>query len=362
MKNIKIAIIGVGNCASSLIQGISYYRHGHSDRTGVISYDVGGYLPYNIDVVAAFDIDTRKVGKDVVEAIFSLPNCTMKFHSDVAPTGTIVQMGRILDGFAPHMKNYPQSERFCPAELPEPTEDQVVAALLKSGAEILVNYLPVGSQKATEFYATCALRAGLGMVNCIPVFIASNEIWAKKFVEAKLPIIGDDVKSQFGATILHRTIMDLCDKRGVKVLRTYQLNTGGNTDFLNMYDRDRLTSKKISKTEAVQSSLKDPLLRGDIHVGPSDYIPWQKDNKVCFIRIEAEIFGGVAINLEARLSVEDSPNSAGAVIDMIRFCKIALDSGASGAIPFPSSFYCKHPPIQHSDNRSFEELQKELSK
>jgi myo-inositol-1-phosphate synthase len=328
MKKIKIAVVGIGNCASSLIQGINYYQDAHKEEAiGLMHWDLGGYRPQDIEVVAAFDIDQRKVGRDVAEAIFAKPNCTAVFCETIAPTGVKVMMGQILDGYSEHMANYPADETFLLADTPQPSQAEVVAALQISGAEMLVNYLPVGSQKATEFYATCALEAGIGFINNIPVFIASNPEWAKRFEARGLPLIGDDIKAQLGATITHRILTDLFSKRGVKLERTYQLNTGGNTDFLNMKNQERLASKKISKTEAVQSVTAARLADANIHVGPSDYVSWQNDNKVCFIRMEGKLFGNVPMNLELRLSVEDSPNSAGVAIDSIRCMKLALDRG-----------------------------------
>jgi myo-inositol-1-phosphate synthase len=351
---IKIAIAGVGNCASSLLQGIEYYRKKeNSDIIGLMHPDLGGYLPSDIEVAAAFDIDRRKIGKDVSEAIFSLPNCTAVFCPDVPKTGIEVKMGKVLDGCSEHLINYPENCRFLPAEGEGATKEEIVNVLHSSGAEILVNYMPVGSEEAARFYAECSLEARCGFINSMPVFIASDPEWAKRFEEKKLPIIGDDIKSQLGATIIHRTLADLFKKRGVKVERTYQLNTGGNTDFLNMLNRNRLESKKTSKTEAVQSSLAKRLDNENIHVGPSDYVPWQKDNKVCFMRMEGKLFGDVPMNLELRLSVEDSPNSAGVVIDAIRCCKLALDRGTGGILYQPSAYFMKHPPQQYPDDEAY---------
>jgi myo-inositol-1-phosphate synthase len=350
MPTINTAIIGVGNCASSLVQGLSYYRHGANETIGLMHWDVGGYRPSDIHVVAAWDVDRRKVGKDVAEAIFAKPNCTEVFCSDVVATGTIVRMGRRLDGVADHMDDYPEDRTFMVADDAEPDEAEVVRVLKESGAEVLVNYLPVGSQRATEFYAECALQAGVAFVNCIPVFIASDPVWAQRFRERGVPIIGDDIKAQLGATIVHRVLTDLFAKRGVRLERTYQLNTGGNTDFLNMLNRSRLASKKESKTEAVQAVAERRLDDENIHVGPSDYVAWQNDNKLCFLRMEGSMFGGVPINLELRLSVEDSPNSAGVAIDMIRCAKLALDRGQGGPIEAPAAYFCKHPPEQMTDD------------
>jgi myo-inositol-1-phosphate synthase len=356
MKNkIKVVIVGVGNCASSLIQGIHYYQDKSAeDAIGLMHWDIGGYKPWDIEVVAAFDIDKRKVGKDVHQAIFAKPNCTTVFCSDLPNSGVTVQMGRILDGFSEHMKDYDDKQTFLLADDAEPTEEEIVNVLKKSGAEVLVNYLPVGSEEATRFYADCALEADLAFVNNIPVFIASNPVWAKRFKDKNLPIIGDDIKAQLGATITHRTLTDLFKKRGVKLERTYQLNTGGNTDFLNMLNRSRLASKKKSKTEAVQAVTAERLDDDNIHVGPSDYVPWQKDNKLCFIRMEGKLFGDVPMNLELRLSVEDSPNSAGVAIDAIRCAKLALLREQGGILEAPSAYFCKHPPVQYTDDEAFQ--------
>ncbi|RAQ44329.1 inositol-3-phosphate synthase, partial [Arthrospira sp. O9.13F] len=286
--------------------------------------------------------------------IFAPPNCTTVFCSHVPPTGVNGSMGRILDGVAEHMVDVDERYSFQPSARPEPSKAEVVKILQDSRAEILVNYLPVGSQEATEFYAECALDAGVGFVNCIPVFIASNPLWEDKFRLNKVPIIGDDIKSQLGATITHRALANQFQKRGVKIDRTYQINTGGNTDFLNMLDRRRLDSKKESKTEAVQSVVRERLANENIHVGPSDYVPWQKDNKVCFIRMEGRLFGDVPMNIELRLSVEDSPNSAGVVIDAIRCCKLGLDRGLGCVLDSPSAFFMKHPPKQFVDDEAYE--------
>jgi len=351
---IKIAIVGVGNCASSLVQGVHYYRDKTPEEAvGLMHWDIGGYAPGEIEPVCAFDIDRRKVGADISEAIFADPNCTVTFKKDIPPSGVKVRMGRILDGYPAHMEGYREERRFLPSDEAEPTEEEVVSILKTSGAEILLNYLPVGSEEATRFYAECALKAGVAMVNNMPVFIASDPAWAKRFAEKKLPIIGDDIKAQLGATITHRTLTNLFKNRGVTLDRTYQLNTGGNTDFLNMLHRPRLQSKKISKTEAVQSVAGERLDEDNIHVGPSDYVPWQKDNKICFIRMEGRLFGDVPMNLELRLSVEDSPNSAGVAIDAVRCCKLALDRGTGGVLHSPAAFLMKHPPVQFNDDEAF---------
>ncbi len=354
MAKIKIAVVGVGNCFSSLLQGINYYRNkSPEDVIGLMHWNLGGYLPSDIEVVAAFDIDKRKVGKDVSEAIFAPPNCTTVFCPNVEPTGVKVTMGRILDGFSEHMADYPDDQTFILADEKESSKEEIVNILKTSGAHILLNYLPVGSEKATRFYAECALDAGVGFINNMPVFIASDPVWAKRFEERGIPIIGDDIKSQLGATITHRVLANLFRNRGVKLDRTYQLNTGGNTDFLNMLNRHRLASKKRSKTEAVQAVLDQPLDPKNIHIGPSDYVAWQKDNKIAFIRMEGRLFGDVPMHLELRLSVEDSPNSAGVAIDAIRCCKLAIDRKIGGVLISPSAYFMKHPPKQFTDDEAF---------
>jgi len=355
---IKIAIVGIGNCASSLIQGIHYYRGKNAeDVIGLMHWEIDGYRPGDIEVVAAYDVDKRKVGKDVHEAVFAEPNCTKAIYPDLPRSGVTVRMGRILDGVAGHMKNYDDKFTFVLADRSETTEEEVVKVLKESGAEILLNYLPVGSEEATRFYAECALEAGIAFINNIPVFIASDPEWAKRFEEKNIPVIGDDIKSQMGATIVHRVLTDLFKKRGVKLERTYQLNTGGNTDFLNMLSRDRLISKKVSKTEAVQAVTAKRLNDENIHIGPSDYVAWQKDNKICFIRMEGKLFGDVPMNLELRLSVEDSPNSAGVAIDAIRCTKLALQRGQGGVLYAPAAYFCKHPPRQFTDGEAFQMIE-----
>ncbi|MEP7004662.1 MAG: inositol-3-phosphate synthase [Sphingomonas bacterium] len=350
MNNINIALVGIGNCTSSLVQGLEHYRDGANDTIGLMHHELGGYRPSDIRVVAAWDVDRRKVGFDVADAIFAKPNCTAVFCQSVAPTGTKVLMGRVLDGVAEHMADYKEDRTFLVADADEPNKEDVVAVLRASKTDVLMNYLPVGSQEASEFYAECALEAGVAFVNNIPVFIASNPEWAARFEKAGVPIIGDDIKAQLGATIVHRVLTDLFAKRGVKLERTYQLNTGGNTDFLNMSNRKRLASKKVSKTEAVQSVAAERIEDDNIHVGPSDYVAWQNDNKVCFLRMEGQLFGGVPMNLELRLSVEDSPNSAGVAIDMIRCAKLAKDRGLGGPIDAASAYFCKHPRMQMTDD------------
>jgi len=345
-REIRVAIVGLGNCASALVQGIEYYKDAKETDyvPGVMHTNFGGYHIRDIKVVAAFDVNTNKVGKDVAEAIYAEPNNTAVF-AKVPKTGVIVQRGPRMDGVNKYTADLvPVDDKHKPVD--------VVKVLKDAKVDAVINYLPVGSQEATEFYAQAAIDAHAGFVNCIPVFIASNKKWAKKFADAGLPIIGDDMKSQVGATIVHRTLVNLFLDRGMKIDRTYQLNTGGNTDFLNMLERERLMYKKISKTEAVQSQIEargQTIAPDDIHVGPSDYVPWQKDNKICFIRIESKHFGDVPMNLELRLSVEDSPNSAGVVIDSVRCMKLAMNKGYGGPIIEPAAYFQKHPPQQIED-------------
>jgi myo-inositol-1-phosphate synthase len=358
-KPIKLAVVGLGNCASSLIQGIYYYKDAKENEfiPGVMHVKIGEYHLGDIKIVAAFDVNENKVGKDVAEAIYAKPNNTTIF-AKVPKMGVIVSRGPLLDG----VNKY--TAPLVPVNKARKVVD-VVKTLRDSGAEIVINYLPVGSQQATEFYAEAAIKAGCGFVNCIPVFIASNKKWADKFKKAGLPIIGDDIKAQVGATITHRTLVNLFLDRGMKIVHTYQLNTGGNTDFLNMLERERLVSKKISKTEAVTSQIEargQTIDEGDIHIGPSDYVPWQKDNKICFLRIESKHFGDVPMNLELRLSVEDSPNSAGVAIDSIRCLKLALDNHLSGAIVEPASYFQKHPPVQFEDRHARELVEQYIKK
>jgi len=352
MGKIKIALAGIGNCASALIQGIEFYKvNGPEDplMPGLMHYNLNGYFPGDIEVVAAFDIDKRKVRRPLKEAVFAKPNCTKIFKPDLPDFPVNVSMGPVLDGVAEHMRDYPDDRRFIPDES---DPDDVVRVLRNSRAEILVNFLPVGSEKAARFYAEAALAAGTGFINCIPVFIASTEEWINRFAQKGLPVIGDDVKSQVGATIIHRCLAALFMDRGVRLKNTYQLNVGGNTDFMNMLNRTRLNSKKISKTEAVQSQISHEIQADNIHIGPSDYIPWLNDNKICFLRMEGKCFGDVTMNLELRLSVEDSPNSAGVVIDAIRCCRLAIDRGTSGLLISPSAYFMKHPRTQYSDEEA----------
>jgi myo-inositol-1-phosphate synthase len=348
MSKVRLAIVGVGNCASSLVQGLEYYKDANPDERvpGLMHVELGGYHINDIEVAAAFDVDAKKVGTDVAEAIFSEPNNTIRFADDVPPTGVIVQRGHTLDGLGAYYR-----ERIAESE-----QDAVDVAqvLRESEADVLVTYLPVGSDQAARHYAQAALDAGVGMVNCLPVFIASETKWAKKFVDAGLPIIGDDIKSQVGATITHRVLTKLFEDRGVKLNRTYQLNFGGNMDFMNMLERERLSSKKISKTQSVQSQLRRELDKQDIHIGPSDYVPWLEDRKWAQIRMEGTSFGDVPLIIEMKLEVWDSPNSAGIVIDAVRCVKLALDRGVAGPLIGPSAYFMKSPPVQFSDDAARE--------
>jgi myo-inositol-1-phosphate synthase len=349
MNRIKVAITGVGNCASALLQGIEHYRQlpreAH-EAWGLLHLELGGYRPEDVEVVAAFDVDARKVGRPLHEAAFAPPNCTRVIASEIAKSEVVVQMGPVLDGVAPHMAEYDDRRAF---RVAEETPVDVEAVLRESGAEILLCYLPVGSTRAVHAYAEACLATGVSLVNCIPVFVVSDPAWGERFRAAGIPCAGDDIKSQVGATIFHRMVVRLFADRGVRVDRTYQLNTGGNTDFLNMLSRERLASKKVSKTEAVTSQLPYTLDPDHVHVGPSDYVPWQEDNKVCFLRVEGTGFGGAPIELEARLSVQDSPNSAGIVIDVVRAVKLARDRGLAGPMLAVSAFAMKHPPVQMRD-------------
>ena len=350
MSEIRLAIVGIGNCASALLQGLSYYqRHDVKEVAGLMHPEIGSYGLKDIRPVAAFDIDRRKVGRPLEEAVFALPNCTTVFQGELPTYGVTVQMSPVLDGMASHMDNYPENEAFRVAD-EKPCD--VAKALRESRTEILVCYLPVGSEDAVRHYARACLQAGVAMVNCVPVFIASHPEWSEEFRRKGLPVVGDDIKSQVGATIIHRILTRLMADRGVRLERTYQLNTGGNTDFLNMLEKARLRSKRISKTESVQSQMDQPLAPENIHIGPSDYVSWQKDNKVCFLRMEWKGFGDVPMNLELRLSVEDSPNSAGVVIDAIRCAKLALDRKIGGPLEAISACAMKHPPTQMRDSEA----------
>ena len=349
-NTIRVAIVGIGNCASSFVQALTFYRGSPEDisaMTGLMHDELGGYRIDDIEVVAAFDVHAGKVGQDLSDAIHCPPNNTLRF-ADVAPLGVTVQRGPTLDGIGTYVEDMvPLSD------LP----DVDVAQVLKdSGAQVLINYLPVGSEAATRFYVEQALEAGCGVINCIPVFIASDPVWSERFRAAGLPIIGDDIKSQVGATIVHRTLVNLFKDRGVRVDRTYQLNFGGNTDFKNMLERQRLESKKISKTRAVSSQTANALADKDIHVGPSDYVPWLDDRKWAQIRIEGTGIGGAPVNIELKLEVWDSPNSAGVVLDAVRCLKLAFDRGIAGCIEAPSSFYMKSPPVQIEDKEAMRRL------
>jgi myo-inositol-1-phosphate synthase len=345
MGKINVAIIGVGNCASSLVQGIQYYRKAKEGESvpGIMHINLGGYHISNINFVAAIDIDKNKVGKDLAEAIFSPPNNTLKF-CDVPNTGIKVTRGMTHDGLGKYLSQIIKKSSGSTAN--------IVGILKETKTDVVVNFLPVGSEEATKWYIEQVLAAGCGLVNCIPVFIAREPYWYKRFAEAGLPIIGDDIKSQVGATITHRVLTRLFRDRGVKLERTYQLNFGGNTDFYNMLERERLESKKISKTNAVTSQLDYEIEPENIYIGPSDYVPWLADRKFCYIKMEGRTFGDVPLNLELKMEVWDSPNSAGVVIDAIRCCKLAMDRGLGGTIVAPSSYFMKSPPIQYSDDEA----------
>jgi myo-inositol-1-phosphate synthase len=360
-RRVRIAIAGLGNCASSLLQGIDHYRELPPDAReafGLMHFEMGGYRPGDVEVVAAFDVDRRKVGRPLHEAAFAAPNCTTVIRDCIAASDVVVQMGPVHDGVAAHMGDYPEERSF---RIADAAAVDVGAALRESGAEILVSYLPVGSTKAVQAYAEACLEAGVSLVNCVPVFIVSDPQWGERFRAAGIPCAGDDIKSQVGATILHRMVARLFADRGVKIERTYQLNTGGNTDFLNMLSRERLASKKVSKTEAVTSQIPYDIGEENVHIGPSDYVPWQKDNKVCFLRVEGRGFGGAPIELEARLSVQDSPNSAGIVIDVIRYVQIARERGLAGPLLPISAYAMKHPPVQMRDTSAARRIEEYLA-
>jgi myo-inositol-1-phosphate synthase len=344
-RKLRVGIVGVGNCASSFVQGLSHYAEARSNVPvpGLMNVELGGYHVGDIELSAAFDINRTKVGKDVADAIFASPNNAHRFAAP-KPTGIAVRRGPTLDGLGTYLRGRVEEADSEPID--------VRRALRESGTEIVVSYLPVGSQEATEFYAEQALEAGCAFVNCIPVFIASEPKWRARFEERRLPIIGDDIKSQVGATIVHRVLANLFRTRGVQIDRTYQLNVGGNADFLNMLERSRLESKKISKTQAVTSQFDIPIAPENIHVGPSDYVPWLEDRKLAFIRLEGTTFGGVPLNIELKLEVCDSPNSAGVVIDAVRCAKLALERGIGGALTGPSSYFMKSPPIQFTDDEA----------
>ena len=345
MGKINVAIIGVGNCASSLIQGVYYYGKAKENEfvPGLMHVNLGGYHISDINFVAAFDIDKNKVGKDLAQAIFVPPNNTFKF-CEVSATGVKIQRGMTHDSLGKYLSQIIE-------KAPGPTAN-IVKILKETQTDVVINYLPVGSEAATKWYIEQVLAAGCGFINCIPVFIAREKYWQQRFEQRELPIIGDDIKSQVGATIAHRVLTRLFRDRGVKLERTYQLNFGGNTDFYNMLERERLESKKISKTTSVTSQLDYQLDPDNIHVGPSDYVPWLTDRKFCHIRMEGRTFGDVPLNLELKLEVWDSPNSAGVVIDAIRCCKLALDSGVKGALVAPSAYFMKSPPVQYTDDEA----------
>jgi len=347
MSKVRLAIVGVGNCASALVQGLEYYKEAETDDAvpGLMHVDLGGYHIRDIEVVAAFDVDAKKVGKDVAEAILSEPNNTIRF-AEVPHLGISVQRGPTLDSLGRYYRETIDESDAPPVD--------VAQALRAAEADVLVSYLPVGSEEAAKHYAQAAIDAGVAFVNCLPVFIASDKSWAAKFVAAGVPIIGDDIKSQVGATIVHRILTKLFEDRGVKLNRTYQLNFGGNMDFMNMLERERLVSKKKSKTQSVQSQLRKPLDKQDIHIGPSDHVPWLEDRKWAQIRLEGQAFGDVPLSIELKLEVWDSPNSAGIVIDAVRCAKLALDRGVAGPLIGPSAYFMKSPPVQFSDEAARE--------
>ena len=354
MGSINVAVIGVGNCCSSLMQGVEYYKKAKDIEfvPGLMHVNLGGYHISDINFVAAFDIDKNKVGKEMATAIFTAPNNTFKF-SDVPPTGVKVERGMTHDGLGKYLSKVIE-------KAPGPTAD-IVKILKDTKTDVVINYLPVGSEEATKWYVEQVLEAGCGFINCVPVFIAREKYWQQRFEKKGLPIIGDDIKSQVGATIVHRVLTRLFQDRGVKMEKTYQLNFGGNTDFLNMLERERLESKKISKTNSVTSQLDYKLNPDDIHIGPSDYVPWLTDRKFCHIRMEGKAFGDVPLNLELKLEVWDSPNSAGVVIDAIRCCKLGLDRGIKGALTAPSSYFMKSPPVQYTDNQARSKVEDYIS-
>jgi myo-inositol-1-phosphate synthase len=347
MSKVRLAIVGMGNCASSLIQGLQYYRDASPEETvpGLMHVDLGGYHIGDVEVVAAFDVDAKKVGRDIAEAIAAEPNNTIRF-ADVPPTNVLVQRGPTLDGLGIYYRETIEESDAAPVD--------VAQVLREAEVDVLVSYLPVGSEEAAKHYAEAALDAKVAFVNCLPVFIASDVAWAQRFVDAGVPIIGDDIKSQVGATIVHRILTKLFEDRGVKLNRTYQLNFGGNMDFMNMLERERLASKKKSKTQSVQSQMRKHLDKHDIHIGPSDYVPWLEDRKWAQIRLEGQSFGDVPLNIELKLEVWDSPNSAGIVIDAIRCAKLALDRGVAGPLIGPSAYFMKSPPVQFSDEAARE--------
>ena len=343
--DIRVAIVGVGNCANSLVQGVTYYKDAANDQEipGLMHAVVGDYHINNVKFVAAFDVDAKKVGLDMADAIWASENNTIKF-ADVAKTGVTVQRGVTHDGLGRYYRETIEESKEAPVD--------IVAVLKEEQVDVLICYLPVGSENAAKFYAECAIAAGCAFVNALPVFIASDPVWAKKFEDAGLPIVGDDIKSQVGATITHRIMAKLFQDRGVHLDRTYQLNVGGNMDFKNMLERDRLESKKISKTNSVTSQLDHDMGAKNVHIGPSDYIPWLDDRKWAYVRLEGRAFGDVPLNLEYKLEVWDSPNSAGVIIDALRCAKIGLDRKIGGALLSPSSYFMKTPPVQYTDEQA----------
>ncbi|MBA3630155.1 MAG: inositol-3-phosphate synthase [Actinobacteria bacterium] len=347
MEKIRVGIVGVGNCSSSLVQGVEYYAKARSDEKvpGLMHVDLGPYHVSDLEFVCAFDVDSNKVGLDLADAIWTEPNNTTKF-ADVPPTGVSVLRGHTLDGLGQFYSHVIEESAQEPVD--------IVDTLKATGTDVLINYLPVGSEQAARFYADAALEAGVAFINCMPVFLASNQEWADRFVKANVPIIGDDIKSQLGATISHRVLSKLFEDRGVVIDHTYQLNFGGNMDFMNMLERERLVSKKISKTQSVTSQIKSGIDSEDIHIGPSDHVPWLKDRKWAYIRIEGREFGDVPVSMELKLEVWDSPNSAGVVIDAVRCAKLAKDRGVGGPLLGPSSYFMKSPPTQYSDNEAHE--------
>ncbi len=356
-SGIRIAIVGLGNCASTLVQGLTYYRRG-AEPVGLMRPVLGGMAVGDIHIACAFDVDARKVGRRVREAIFAPPNNSRTFCPDPEDDGAKVYPGPVGDGLASHLGEFAESRRAVMAPAAKnATAADIVRTLKKTGATMLLNYLPVGSQQASELYVQCCLDAGIGLVNCIPVFIASNAAWAAKFKKAGLPIIGDNVKSQFGATITHRVLMALAEKRGIAIDSSYQLNFGGNTDFLNMLGKGRLASKKISKTESVTSNVHGKKMDDtNIHIGPSDYVAFLQDQKVCYVRMNLRGFGGLPMELDMKLQVEDSPNSAGVVVDAVRCIALAQKAGIGGPIEAVSAFLMKHPPTQMADDAAREAM------
>ncbi|MFL6143862.1 MAG: inositol-3-phosphate synthase [Labedaea sp.] len=350
-ESVRVAVVGIGNCAASLVQGVHFYRDADpaSRVPGLMHVQFGDYHVRDIEFVAAFDVDAKKVGRDLSEAIVASENNTIKI-CDVPPLGVTVQRGHTLDGLGEYYREIIDESDERPVD--------VVAALRESGAQVLVSYLPVGSEDADRFYAQCAIEAGVAFVNALPVFIASDPEWAARFTEAGVPIIGDDIKSQVGATITHRVLAKLFEDRGVELMRTYQLNFGGNMDFMNMLERKRLQSKKISKTQSVTSQIPHEMERASVHIGPSDHVPWLDDRKWAYVRLEGKTFGDVPLNLEYKLEVWDSPNSAGVIIDAVRAAKIALDRGVGGPLRSASAYFMKSPPEQYSDVEAHEAVER----